>query len=146
MLGTPMTRSLPGRLDTSGVHRSLNTYQAKQWFNSFASLSLLSDGAEQAPVIGRLIVAGYAGDAMMQSARGAWIESVQVERGLIAAAAIVGLCLAWFVPAVRVDRLDTGTRRRCKRCSCCGRRGIVSSTSVISGVVNRNAGETGGKS
>jgi hypothetical protein len=32
--------------------------------------------------------------------------------GLAAAAAIVGLCLAWFVPPVRVDRLDTGTRTR----------------------------------
>ena len=112
MLGTAMTGALLGRLYTSGVHRSLDTYQATQWFKSFASPELLIDRAEQAALIGRLINAGHAGDAMMQSARGALIESIHVGLGLAAAAAIVGLCLAWFVPPVRVDRLDTGTRSR----------------------------------
>ena len=112
MLGTAMTGALLGHLYTSGVHRSLDTYQATQWFKSFASPELLIDRAEQAALIGRLIMAGHAGDAMMQSARGALIESIHVGLGLAAAAAIVGLCLAWFVPPVRVDRLDTGTRSR----------------------------------
>jgi EmrB/QacA subfamily drug resistance transporter len=112
MLGTAMTGALLSRLYTSGVHRSLDLYQATQWFKSFASPELLIDRAEQAALIGRLIMAGHAGDAMMQSARGALIESIHVGLGLAAAAAIVGLCLAWFVPPVRVDRLDTGTRTR----------------------------------
>jgi len=47
MLGTAMTGALLGRFYASGVHRSLDAYQATQWFKSFASPELLVDRAEQ---------------------------------------------------------------------------------------------------
>src|SRR6202000_2315570 len=37
MLGTAATGALLGRLYTRGVHHSLDSYQATQWFKSFAS-------------------------------------------------------------------------------------------------------------
>jgi hypothetical protein len=106
MLGTVMTGALLGHLYTRGVHRSLDSYQATQWFKSFASPELLVDRAEQAALISRLVNAGHAGDAMMNSARDALVESIHV--GLIVAtlAALAGLALAWFVPPVRVSHPD----------------------------------------
>jgi EmrB/QacA subfamily drug resistance transporter len=103
MLGTVMTGALLGHLYTSGVHRSLDSYQANQWFKSFASPELLVDRAEQAALIMRLVSAGQAGDAMMKSARDTLVTSIHIGLGLAAIAAVIGLCLAWFVPPVRVD-------------------------------------------
>lgn len=104
MLGTVMTGALLGHLYSMGVHRSLDSYQATQWFKSFASPELLIDRAEQAALINRLVGAGQAGTAMMASARGALVSSIHIGLGLAAIAAIVGLCLARFVPPVRVER------------------------------------------
>jgi hypothetical protein len=98
-----MTGALLGHLYTSGVHRSLDSYQANQWFKSFASPELLVDRAEQAALIMRLVSAGQAGDAMMKSARDTLVTSIHIGLGLAAIAAVIGLCLAWFVPPVRVD-------------------------------------------
>jgi EmrB/QacA subfamily drug resistance transporter len=106
MLGTAMTGALLGRLYASGVHRSLDAYQATQWFKSFASPELLIDRAEQAALISRLILAGHAGNAMMDSARGMLVQSIHVGLAAAAVAALAGFCLAWFVPPVRVDRMD----------------------------------------
>src|SRR5262249_29731572 len=86
MLGTVMTGALLGHLYTQGVRRALDSYQASQWFKSFASPELLVDRAEQAALINRLVSAGHAaGNAMtmMKSARGALVESIHV--GLILA-------------------------------------------------------------
>ena len=105
MLGTVMTGALLGHLYSMGVHRSLDSYQATQWFKSFSSPELLIDRGEQAALISRLVSAGHAGTAMMDSAREALVSSIHVGLGLAAAAAIIGLCLAWFVPPVRVESL-----------------------------------------
>ncbi len=110
MLGTVMTGALLGHLYTRGVHRSLDSYQATQWFKSFASPELLVDRAEQAALISRLINAGQAGDAMMKSARGALVASIHVGLALAVLAALAGLCLAWFVPPVRIGYPDAGAQ------------------------------------
>lgn len=102
MLGTAMTGALLGHLYTRGVHRSLDSYQATQWFKSFASPALLVDRAEQAALINRLVSAGHAGDAMMNSARDALVQSIHIGILVAGAAALIGLCLAWFVPPVRI--------------------------------------------
>jgi MFS family permease len=103
MLGTVMTGALLGHLYSRGVHRSLDSYQATQWFKSFASPELLVDRAEQAALINRLVSAGHAGDAMMNSARDALVQSIHIGILVAGAAALVGLCLAWFVPPVRIS-------------------------------------------
>jgi EmrB/QacA subfamily drug resistance transporter len=110
MLGTVMTGALLGHLYTRGVHRSLDSYQATQWFKSFASPELLVDRAEQAALVDRLVSAGHAGNAMMNSARGALVESIHVGLAVAAVAALVGLCLAWFVPPVRVGYAEADPR------------------------------------
>ncbi|MFP3569559.1 MFS transporter [Paraburkholderia sp. SIMBA_030] len=102
MLGTVTTGALLGHLYTRGVHRSLDSYQATQWFKSFASPELLVDRAEQAALINRLVSAGHAGDAMMNSARDALVQSIHIGILVAGAAALIGLCLAWFVPPVRI--------------------------------------------
>ncbi len=104
MLGTVMTGALLSHLYANGVHRSLDSYQATQWFKSFASPELLVDRAEQAALIARLVNAGHAGTMMMNAARSALVTSIHVGLTLAAAAALLGLCLAWFVPPVRVER------------------------------------------
>jgi MFS family permease len=106
MLGTAVTGALLGQLYVRGVHRSLDSYQATQWFKSFASPELLIDRKEQAALVSRLVSAGHAGDAMLNSARDALVESIHVGLALAAAAAVAGLCLAWFVPPVHVGRID----------------------------------------
>jgi len=106
MLGTVMTGALLGHMYTMGVHRSLDSYQATQWFKSFASPELLVDRADQAALINRLVSAGHAGDAMMNSARSALVDSIHMGLIVAAVAAMVGLCLAWFVPPVRVGYLE----------------------------------------
>ncbi|WCM23757.1 MFS transporter [Paraburkholderia bryophila] len=107
MLGTVMTGALLGHLYSRGVHRSLDSYQATQWFKSFASPELLVDRAEQAALINRLVSAGHAGDAMMNSARDALVQSIHIGILVAGAAALVGLCLAWFVPPVRIGYPET---------------------------------------
>lgn len=102
MLGTVMTGALLGHLYTQGVHRSLTSYQATQWFKSFASPELLVDRAEQAALIDRLVSAGHAGDAMMNSARDTLVQSIHIGILVAGVAALTGLCLAWFVPPVRI--------------------------------------------
>lgn len=111
MLGTVMTGALLGKLYAHGVYRSLDAYQATQWFKSFASPTVLVNRAEQAALINRLIVAGHSGGRMMHAAREALINSIHVGLIVAAAAALAGLCLAWFVPPVRVchTQLDAGT-------------------------------------
>ena len=89
------------------MHRSLDSYQATQWFKSFASPALLVDRAEQAALINRLVSAGHAGDAMMNSARDALVQSIHIGILVAGAAALAGLCLAWFVPPVRIGELET---------------------------------------
>ncbi|RKP55691.1 MFS transporter [Pararobbsia silviterrae] len=110
MLGTVMTGALLSHLYSMGVHRSLDAYQATQWFKSFASPELLIDRNEQAALISRLVNAGHAGGAMMDSARETLVTSIHIGLGLAAAAALAGLCLAWFVPPVRVERLAQAAR------------------------------------
>jgi EmrB/QacA subfamily drug resistance transporter len=109
MLGTVITGALLGHLYTRGVHRSLDSYQATQWFRSFESPQLLVDRGEQAALINRLVSAGHAADAMMmmKSARHALVESIHVGLAFAAGAALIGLCLAWFVPPVRVNQSDS---------------------------------------
>ncbi|MCC8405268.1 MFS transporter [Paraburkholderia sp. MMS20-SJTN17] len=102
MLGTVMTGALLGHLYTVAVRRSLDSYEATQWFKSFASPELLVDRAEQAALVNRLVSAGHAGDAMIGSARSALVDSIHVGLTVAAVAALVGLCLAWFVPPIRV--------------------------------------------
>jgi len=104
MLGTAITGALLGQLYVRGVHRSLDAYQATQWFKSFASPELLIDRKEQVALVGRLIEAGHAGDAMMDAARNALVESIHAGMAIAAATAILGLCLVWFVPPVRLAR------------------------------------------
>ena len=106
MLGTVITGALLGHLYTRSVHRSLDSYQATQWFKSFASPQLLIDRKEQAALISRLVNAGQAGDAMMLSARRALVESIHVGLGFAVAAAMIGLCLVWFVPPVQIRPPD----------------------------------------
>jgi phosphoribosylcarboxyaminoimidazole (NCAIR) mutase len=98
-----MTGALLGHLYSRGVHRSLDSYQATQWFKSFASPELLVDRAEQAALINRLVSAGHAGDAMMRSAREALVQSIHIGILVAGGAALIGLCLAWFVPPVRIS-------------------------------------------
>jgi len=74
----------------------------RRWLKSFASPDLLIDRAEQSALIERLVAAGQPGDAMTHSARMALVASIHVGLVVAAMAAFVGLCLAWFVPAVRV--------------------------------------------
>jgi EmrB/QacA subfamily drug resistance transporter len=107
MLGTVMTGALLGHLYSRGVHRSLDSYQATQWFKSFASPELLVDRAEQAALINRLVSAGQSGDAMMRSAREALVQSIHIGILVAGAAALIGLCLAWFVPPVRISYPET---------------------------------------
>jgi hypothetical protein len=102
MLGTAITGALLGHFYARNVHRPLDAYQATQWLKSFASPDLLIDRAEQSALIERLVAAGQSGDAMMHSARMALVASIHVGLVVAAMAAFVGLCLAWFVPAVRV--------------------------------------------
>jgi hypothetical protein len=64
---------------------------------------LLVDRAEQAALINRLVSAGHAGDAMMNSARDALVQSIHIGILVAGAAALIGLCLAWFVPPVRIS-------------------------------------------
>jgi EmrB/QacA subfamily drug resistance transporter len=109
ILGTVLTGALLGHLYTMGVHRSLDSYQATQWFKSFASPELLVDRTEQAALISRLVSAGQSGDAMMSAARGALVDSIHVGLAVAALAALAGLCLAWFVPPVRVGYLEAQT-------------------------------------
>jgi hypothetical protein len=68
---------------------------------------LLIDRKEQAALVGHLIDAGHAGDAMMDMARNALVESIHAGLAIAAAAAVAGLCLAWFVPPVRLGRFAT---------------------------------------
>jgi EmrB/QacA subfamily drug resistance transporter len=108
MLGTAMTGALLSHLYVRGVHRSLDSYQATQWLQSFASPDLRVDHSQQAALIEHLIMAGHVGGPMMQAARLALIDSIHLGLALAAAAALIGLCLAWFVPAVRVVYPDDG--------------------------------------
>lgn len=110
ILGTAMTCSLLSHFYARGVHSSLDSYQAMQWFKSFASPALMIDRTEQAALVSRLVDAGHAGDAIMNSAHSALIESIHAGLALAAAAAITGLCLTWFVPPVRVSHLDLKVR------------------------------------
>ncbi|SAK78780.1 MFS transporter [Caballeronia ptereochthonis] len=102
MLGTAITGALLGHLYARAVHRPLDSYQATQWLKSFASPDLLIDRAEQSALIERLVSVGQSGDAMMHTARAALVASIHIGLVVAALAAFVGLCLAWFVPAVRV--------------------------------------------
>jgi EmrB/QacA subfamily drug resistance transporter len=111
MLGTAMTGALLSHLYVRGVHRSLDSYQATQWLQSFASPDLRVDQSQQAALIEHLIMAGHVGGPMMQAARLALIDSIHVGLALAAAAAVVGLCLAWFVPAVRVVYPEDGAQQ-----------------------------------
>ncbi|MDQ7976239.1 MFS transporter [Paraburkholderia sp. SARCC-3016] len=108
MLGTAMTGALLSHLYVRGVHRSLDSYQATQWLQSFASPDLRVDHSQQAALIEHLIMAGHVGGPMMQAARLALIDSIHLGLALAAAAALIGLCLAWFVPAVRVVYPEDG--------------------------------------
>ncbi|SPB18920.1 EmrB/QacA family drug resistance transporter [Caballeronia novacaledonica] len=110
MLGTAITGALLGHFYARNVHRPLDSYQATQWLKSFASPDLLIDRAEQSALIERLVAAGQPGDAMMHSARMALVASIHVGLVVAAMAAFVGLCLAWFVPAVRVVYGDAKQR------------------------------------
>jgi hypothetical protein len=98
----PRSRARCSGISTRNVHRPLDSYQATQWLKSFASPDLLIDRAEQSALIERLVAAGQPGDAMTHSARMALVASIHVGLVVAAMAAFVGLCLAWFVPAVRV--------------------------------------------
>jgi EmrB/QacA subfamily drug resistance transporter len=102
ILGTAITGALLEHLYTRSVHRSLDSYQATQWLKSFASPDVLIDRAEQSALIERLVSAGHSGDAMMHSARDALVVSIHIGLVVAALAAFIGLCLAWFVPAVRI--------------------------------------------
>ena len=110
MLGTAITGAVLGHLYSEGVHRSLDSYQASQWLKSFASPDLLVDRAEQAALVERLVNAGHSGDMMMNMARHALIESIHVGLTVAVAAALIGLCLAWFVPVVRVTYPELAAR------------------------------------
>ena len=61
---------------------------------------------EQAALIDRLVRAGHAGEAMMNSARSALVDSIHTGLIVASVATMVGLCLAWFVPPVRVDYFE----------------------------------------
>jgi EmrB/QacA subfamily drug resistance transporter len=107
MLGTVMTGALMGKLYARGVYRSLDAYQATQWFKSFASPTLLVDRAEQTALINRLILAGHAGGRMMHAAREALVNSIHIGLVVAAAAALAGLCLACFVPPVCIGHVPS---------------------------------------
>jgi hypothetical protein len=64
------------------------------------------DHSQQAALIEHLIMAGHVGGPMMEAARHALVDSIHVGLSLAAAAALLGLCLAWFVPSVRVAYPD----------------------------------------
>ncbi|WP_260463871.1 MFS transporter [Burkholderia sp. Bp8963] len=106
MLGTAITGMLVSRLYAIGAHGSLDAYQASQWFRSLANPELHVDRAEQAALISRVIMAGHTGDPMMHMAREALVRTVHLGLGLAAAAALIALGLVWFVPPVRVERID----------------------------------------
>ncbi|HEY3597486.1 MAG TPA: MFS transporter [Paraburkholderia sp.] len=110
MLGTALTGALLSHLYVQGVHRSLDSYQATQWLQSFSSPDLLVDHTQQAALIEHLIKAGRSGGPMMMAARGALVDSIHVGLSLAAGAALLGLCLAWFVPSVRVAYADTAAQ------------------------------------
>jgi EmrB/QacA subfamily drug resistance transporter len=110
MLGTAITGALLGHLYTQGVNRSLDSYQATQWLKSFASPDVLVDRAEQSALIEHLVAAGHSGDPMMHMARDALIASIHIGLAVAALAALIGLCLAWFVPAVQVTYAETEVR------------------------------------
>jgi MFS family permease len=107
MLGTAITGALLSRLHDAGAHKSFDTYQVSQWFRSITSPASLADRGDQAALISRLIMAGHAGDNAMHAAREALVKSIHLGLGLAAVAALIGLCLARFVPPVRVDRIDS---------------------------------------
>jgi len=110
MLGTAITGALLGHLYTQSVNRSLDSYQATQWLKSFASPDLLVDRAEQSALIERLVAAGHTGDPMMHMAREALVVSIHIGLAVAALAALMGLCLAWFVPAVQVTYAEAEVR------------------------------------
>jgi hypothetical protein len=105
MLGTALTGALLGHLYTQGVTRSLDSFQASQWLRSFASPAFLVDRKEQSALINHLVIEGHSHEAMMMmmmSARATLVESIHIGLTVAAVAALIGLCLAWFVPPVRV--------------------------------------------
>ncbi|WP_109482722.1 MFS transporter [Paraburkholderia sp. C35] len=108
MLGTMLTGALMGHLYTSAVYRSLDNWQATQWFKSFASPSVLVDHNEQAALIARIVSQGHSGNRMMHAAREALVSSIHVGLALAALAMLAGLCLAWFVPPVCVAHARDG--------------------------------------
>ena len=100
-LGTAITGALLGHFYETCIVRWIRI-RRRRWLKSFASPDLLIDRAEQSALIERLVAAGQPGDAMTHSARMALVASIHVGLVVAAMAAFVGLCLAWFVPAVRV--------------------------------------------
>jgi EmrB/QacA subfamily drug resistance transporter len=110
MLGTAITGALLGHLYTQGVNRSLDSYQAAQWLKSFSSPEVLVDRAEQSALIERLVAAGHSGEPMMHMAREALVASIHIGLAVAALAALIGLCLAWFVPAVQVTFAEAEAR------------------------------------
>jgi EmrB/QacA subfamily drug resistance transporter len=106
LLGTAITGALLGRLHSAGAHESFDIYQISSWFKSLAGPGLIADRSEQAALISRLIMAGHGGGPAMQAAREALVKSIHMGLGLAAVAALIGLCLVWFVPPVRVDRIE----------------------------------------
>jgi|GEM_PF-3934751 len=100
-LGTAITGALLGHFCETCIVRWIRI-RRRRWLKSFASPDLLIDRAEQSALIERLVAAGQPGDAMTHSARMALVASIHVGLVVAAMAAFVGLCLAWFVPAVRV--------------------------------------------
>jgi len=110
MLGTAITGALLGHLYAQSVNRSLDSYQATQWLKSFASPDVLVDRTEQSALIEHLVAAGHSGDPMMHMAREALIGSIHIGLSVAGLAALVGLCLAWFVPAVQVTYAEPEVR------------------------------------
>jgi EmrB/QacA subfamily drug resistance transporter len=111
MLGTALTGAVLSHLYVNGVHRSLDSFQATQWLQSFSSPDLRVDHSQQAALIEHLIMAGHADGPMMKMARDALVESIHVGLSLAAGAALLGLFLAWFVPAVCVGDQDLAAPR-----------------------------------
>jgi MFS family permease len=104
MLGIAVTCSLLNHLYTGDVHNLLHSYQAMQWFKSFASPTLTVDRTDQAVLVNQLVFAGHAGNAIIGSARDALISAIHMGLALAAGAALIGLCLTWFVPPLRISR------------------------------------------
>jgi EmrB/QacA subfamily drug resistance transporter len=96
MLGIATTCSLLSHLYTRGVHDSLRSYQAMQWFKSFASPAITVDRSGQANLVNQLVFAGHAGDAIMGSARQALVGAIHAGLAVAAGAALIGLCVTWF--------------------------------------------------